>query len=310
MSNEQKAPTVVGAISDQLFGDARVGAKLASPLQAMPRVKALAQAMNVDLTKIKGTGPNGIITEEDVKKAVGATTLSAKESLDYLEKYGPVERKPFVGTRRAISQRLMKTTGGATPLVTHFDTVDVTKLNELRKKQNATYLPFIIKAVIASLKGHPMCAAALDEAKNEIIYLKYYNIGIAVDTEHGLMVPVIRDAAKKSIEEIGNELTSIAKRAKTRKITLDEMRGGSFTVSNVGAVGGMFATPLMPYPQSAILALGRIREEAVVRDGKIEIGKILPLSLTFDHRIVDGADAARFCNKVATLLSSPETLAK
>ncbi|MBI4126764.1 MAG: 2-oxo acid dehydrogenase subunit E2, partial [Deltaproteobacteria bacterium] len=240
--------------------------------------------------------------------AVREPPLQAKESLDYLEKYGPVERKSFVGVRRAIAQRLSKTTGGATPLVTHFDLADVTKLDDVRKKQKATYMPFIIKAVVAALKEHPMLNAALDESTNEIVYLKYYNVGIAVDTPAGLMVPVIKDADKKNVAELGEALTGIAERARTRKISLDEMRGGSFTISNVGAVGGIYATPLMNYPQSAILALGRIRQEPLVREGKVEVGKVLPLSCTFDHRIVDGADAARFCNKVGEVLSQPETL--
>lgn len=303
--NKDKAPTVVGAISEDLgFGE------VVPHVLATPRVKALARELGANLASVKGSGPSGVITEEDVRKAAtpgkASSTLSVSSELTP-EKFGPVERKPFVGTRKSIAARLLKTTTSA-PLVTHFDIADVTALAEFRKKEKVTYLPFLIRAVVRALQENPMLNAMLDEAKNEIVYVKYYNVGIAVDTERGLLVPVIKDADKKNIHELATELQGIAERARNRKIALEEMRGGSFTISNVGAVGGMFATPIMNYPQSAILAVGRIADAPVIHDGRVTAGKTWPLSVTFDHRLVDGADAARFCNVVIEALKNPEHL--
>ncbi|MBI4212076.1 MAG: 2-oxo acid dehydrogenase subunit E2 [Deltaproteobacteria bacterium] len=232
--------------------------------------------------------------------------ISGAQTIDP-DKYGPVERQPFQGVRKSIAARLLKTTT-STPLVTHFDFTDVSAVDAVRKANKLTYMPFFIKAVTEALKEYPRINSQLDEEKGEIVYLKYYNIGIAVDTPAGLMVPVIKDADKKSLAEISQALTDISERARSRTIKLEEMRGGSFTISNVGAVGGVFATPIMNYPQAAILAIGKIREVPMVRSGKIEIGKEVPFSLTFDHRLIDGADAGRFVNKMTELLKEPETM--
>ena len=169
-------------------------------------------------------------------------------------------------------------------------------------------MPFIVKAVIECLKEHRYLNASLDEGAEEIILKKYYNIGIAIDTPDGLMVPVVKGADQKSIMEISKESVELAEKAKQRKLDLMDMKGGSFTITNVGAIGGEYATPIINYPEVAILATGAIRDEAVIIDGKAEIRKILPLSLSFDHRVLDGAEAARFVNAVIKHLEDPDLL--
>lgn len=230
------------------------------------------------------------------------------------DQYGAVEVVPFIGIRKSISKRLKMTTDSVA-MVTHFDFADLTAVAALREKlknegKKLSYMPFIIKAVTKALANpvHKMLNSMLDEEKGEIVYKKYYNIGIAVDTERGLMVPVIPNADKMNLESMAEYLGGIAERARTRKITLDEMRGGTFTVSNVGAVGGVFSTPIMPYPEASILGLGKITDEPMVKNGQIVIGKRLPLFLSFDHRLIDGADAARFLNQVIAELNEPEEL--
>ena len=322
-----KAPTVVGAIAEELsFGtpsspvrrsiSSTTSQTQKSAAPVMPRIRQLAKELGVDLDTLEGSGPGGRITEEDVKRAstskgtekVSATSTASSPGMAAgLEKYGPVVKEPFQGARKSIAERLLKTTTSA-PLVTHFDVADMDAVEKFRQKQKITYMPFFIKAVVSALKQYPQINAVLDEAASQIVYMKYYNIGIAVDTENGLMVPVIKDADKKSLDQLGADLKGISERARTRAISLEEMRGGSFTISNVGAVGGIFATPIMNYPQSAILAIGKIREVPVVRSGKIVIGKDAPLSLTFDHRLIDGADAGRFVNHIIEQLQHPEKL--
>ena len=230
------------------------------------------------------------------------------------DNYGTIEKQPFIGIRKSIAKRLKMTTD-AVAMVTQFDFADVTAVNDLRQKLKAegkkiSYMPFIIKAVtnVLAKEQHKFINAELDEAAGEIIFKKYYNIGIAVDTERGLMVPVISNADKMNLTELSTSLSSIAERARTRSIKLEEMRGGSFTISNVGAVGGIFSTPIMNHPQACILGLGKITDEAMVKNGEIVIGKRMPLFLSFDHSVVDGADAARFLNDIMADLNNPEAL--
>jgi pyruvate dehydrogenase E2 component (dihydrolipoamide acetyltransferase) len=194
------------------------------------------------------------------------------------------------------------------------DEADVTELWELREREKAavkkkgihlTFVPFFIKAVQHALLSHPMLNAAVDEEKEEIVVKKYYNIGIATDTPDGLMVPVIKDADKKTILELASELQELSQKAKERKIRLEDLRGNSFTLSNFGSFGGTYATPIINYPDSAILGTGRIAERPWVKDGQIAIRRILYLSLTFDHRVTDGADAAQFMAKVIQYLEDP-----
>jgi pyruvate dehydrogenase E2 component (dihydrolipoamide acetyltransferase) len=273
---------------------------------ATPAVRALAKELGVDLEGIKGSGPGGSVTREDVAASAG----KAKKAED---SYGQVERVAIRGLRRSIAKNLLTVLRTYAP-VTGMDEADVTELWELREREKAavkkkgihlTFVPFFIKAVQHALLSHPMLNAAVDEEKEEIVVKKYYNIGIATDTPDGLMVPVIKDADKKTILELASELQELSQKAKERKIRLEDLRGNSFTLSNFGSFGGTYATPIINYPDSAILGTGRIAERPWVKDGQIAIRRILYLSLTFDHRVTDGADAAQFMAKVIQYLEDP-----
>lgn len=276
---------------------------------ATPAVRALAKELGVKLETIKGSGPGGSITREDVLEA----SEKAKKAED---QYGPIERIPLKGLRRTIAKNLMQAQK-TTAFVTGMDEADVTELWNLREREkkgmyergiHLTFLPFFIKAVQHSLIEHPRLNASLDEEKEEIILKKYYNIGIAVDTPEGLMVPVIKDVDKKTILELAREIQDLSQKARERKIKLEEMKGSTFTISNYGHFGGTFATPIINYPDVAILGTGKISDKPWVKDGKILIRKILPLSLTFDHRVTDGVDATRFLSKVKDYLEDPGLL--
>lgn len=276
---------------------------------ATPAVRAQAKELGVGLETVKGSGPSGSITSEDLNKAVKKPQVSQ-------DRLGPVERRPLKGLRRTIARNLM-IAQRTTVSVTGMDEADITGLWELREREkkalqakgiHLTFLPFFIKAVHHSLAQHPMLNASVDEEKEEIIVKKYYNIGVAVDTPEGLMVPVIKDADKKTILELAADLQELSRKARERKITLDEMKGSSFTITNYGHFGGTFATPVINYPDVAILGTGRISEKPWVHNGQIVIRKILPLSLTFDHRVTDGVDASQFLTKVIGYLEDPDLL--
>ncbi|MDH4226328.1 MAG: 2-oxo acid dehydrogenase subunit E2 [Deltaproteobacteria bacterium] len=274
---------------------------------APPFVRSLAKKLGVDLTKVKGTGQGGRITEADVK---GTGETVKKEAAD---KYGPVERVALKGVRKAIAKNLVLSQK-STVFVTGMDDADVTALYELREKENAkakkkgvhlTFMPFFIKAAQHALKDFPSLNASMDDEREEVVLKKYYNIGVAIDTDDGLMVSVVRDVDKKTILEIAGEIHELGEKARERKLTLDELKGSSFTITNYGTFGGTYATPVINYPDVAILGTGKVRERPWVVDGKIEIRKILPLSLTFDHRVTDGREAANFLNKVILFLEDP-----
>jgi len=203
------------------------------------------------------------------------------------------------------------------PHVTHVDEVDVTELVALRQRAKEvaaargiklTYLPFIAKALIAALREFPYLNATIDDERQEIVLKRYYNIGIATDTEDGLIVPVVKHADRKSILQIAAEIQYLTEKARQRKIDLEDLRGGTFTITNIGALGGIFSTPIINHPEVAILGVHKIQEKPVVRDGQIVVRSMLPLALSFDHRIVDGAYAARFLNRVMAYLEQPDLL--
>jgi pyruvate dehydrogenase E2 component (dihydrolipoamide acetyltransferase) len=280
-----------------------------APVLATPGVRALAREKGISLDGIHGTGPRGSITREDLLTA--AEKRGAADEIQGLE-----ERIPFRGLCRTIARNLLKS-HQMTVCVTGMEEVDVTELWSLRVRENAgldargihlTYFPFIIKAVQHALREHPLLNASVDEEGEEIILKKYCNIGFAVDTPEGLIVPVLRDVEKKSILELAGELQALTERARQRTITLAEMKGSSFTISNFGQFGGGFATPIINYPDVAILGCGRISDKPWVVNGEIVIRKILPLSLTFDHRVTDGGDATRFLSRVAGYLEDPALL--
>jgi pyruvate dehydrogenase E2 component (dihydrolipoamide acetyltransferase) len=276
---------------------------------ATPAVRALAREKGLSLEGITGTGPRGSITREDLLGAGRKIDVAGDEA-------GEVERIPFRGLRRTIARNLLKS-HQMTVCVTGMEEVDVTELADLRVRENAglddrgihlTYFPFIIKAVQHALREHPLLNAEVDEEGEAIILKKYCNIGFAVDTAEGLVVPVLRNVERKTIIDLALELQALSERARERKITLAEMKGSSFTISNFGQFGGGFATPIINYPDVAILGCGRISDKPWVVQGEIAIRKILPLSLTFDHRVTDGGDATRFLSRVTSYLEDPALL--
>ncbi len=276
---------------------------------ATPAVRALAKELGVKLETIKGSGPGGSITKEDVIE----TSEKAKKAED---QYGVIERMPIRGLRRTIAKNLIQSQK-ITAFVTGMDEADITELWDLREREkkalldkgiHITFLPFFIKAVHHALAEHPLLNASVDEEKEEIIIKKYYNMGIAVDTPDGLMVLVVKDVDKKTILELAREIQDLSQKARDRKIKLEEMKGSTFTITNYGHFGGTFATPIINYPDVAILGTGKISEKPWVKNGQIVIRKILPLSLTFDHRVTDGVDSAKFLSKVINYLEDPALL--
>ncbi|GAB4410071.1 MAG: dihydrolipoamide acetyltransferase family protein [Thermodesulfovibrionales bacterium] len=276
---------------------------------ATPAVRALAKELGVKLETIKGSGPGGSITREDVFEA----SEKARKAED---QYGEIERMPLRGLRRTIAKNLIASQK-TTAFVTGMDEADITELWNFREREkkslmgkgiHLTFLPFFIKAVQHALTEHPLLNSSVDEEKEEIVIKKYYNMGIAVDTPDGLMVPVIKEVDKKTILELAREIQELSVKARERKIRLEEMKGSTFTMTNYGHFGGTFATPIINYPDAAILGTGKIADKPWVRDGQIVIRKILPLSLTFDHRVTDGVDSAKFLSKVIQYLEDPALL--
>lgn len=275
---------------------------------ATPATRRMARELGVDLTKVRGTGPVGRVTEDDVKAASGKVQQTAVQSVRE-------ERVPLRGIRKIIAERMAKSSTTAAQ-VTHVDEADMTELLLLREafKGSAekrgvklTFLPFIIRGIIPALKAFPYVNATLDESGN-VVLKRYYNMGIAVDTEQGLIVAVVRDVDKKDIFDLAKEIEGLAGRARAGQLGLEEVHGSTFTITNVGAIGGLFATPIINYPEVAILGTHKIAKRPVVRNGKVEVRDMIYLSLTFDHRIIDGAYAARFMNKVVQTLQDPKKL--
>jgi pyruvate dehydrogenase E2 component (dihydrolipoamide acetyltransferase) len=311
---------------------------------ASPSVRRLAREIGVDINEVPGSGPGGRISEEDVKnyarqvlasgtkpssrevkRDVELTTedtsathmISMVESVviprlpDFAE-WGEIERKPMTNVRRKTAEHVSY--GWVSPHVTQHDKADITNLEELRKEYGKkaeeaggklTVTAIILKVTASALKVFPQFNTSVDMAGGEIIYKKYYHIGIAVDTDRGLLVPVIRDVDKKNIIELSVELNEISEKARNKKLTIEEMRGGTFTISNLGGIGGTYFTPIINFPEVAILGVSRSSVEPVFIDGQFEPRLMLPLSLSYDHRVIDGADAARFLRWVAEALEQP-----
>ncbi|RXZ81850.1 2-oxo acid dehydrogenase subunit E2 [Paenibacillaceae bacterium] len=301
---------------------------------ATPSVRKFAREKGVDLTGVAGTGKNSRITREDVEQAAAggtsapveaaATDTAPAANAPAQSKAAPAavqgnlaeERVPFKGIRKIIAGAMSKSVYTA-PHVTIMDEVDVTKLVEFRTKVKpvaeqkgikVTYLPFIVKALVAALRQFPIMNSTLDEQNQEIVYKKYYNIGIATDTENGLIVPVIDEADRKSIWMIADKIRDLATRGRDGKLAASELKGSTVTISNIGSAGGMFFTPVINFPEVAILGTGRISEKAIVRNGEIVAAPVMALSLSFDHRLIDGATAQNFMNYIKQLLNDPELL--
>ena len=290
---------------------------------ATPRVRQLARSLGVDILRVAGTAQGKRITEEDIRKAGRGAPPSAMPQPQMIaqvpiskvsfEKWGSVLRIPLKGIRKAIAEHM--TEAWAIPHVTHMDEADATDLSNRREKEKSeaekkgytlTYLPFIAKAVIAALRLHPYFNASLDG--EDIVVKKYYNLGIAVDTSNGLMVPSIKNADKLSMLELAREMQTLAEKCRERTIGVEELQGGTFTLTNIGSIGGIMATPIINSPEVAILGLGAVREKPVVQNGKIVVRKMLPLFLSFDHRVADGAAAAKFMNDIIRHIEDPDLM--
>ncbi len=279
---------------------------------ATPLVRALAKKLGVDLGRLDATGPGGRITEKDVRGAAEGRV----EAVVSEDKYGPVERIQIRGVRRAIARNLIAATKN-TAVVTGMDEADMTRLWDLRKREKGvakergihlTFIPFFMKAAQHALRDHPHLNASVDEDRIEIIVKKYYNIGIAVDTPDGLMVSVVKDVDKKTILDLAQEVQELGTKARQRKIKLDELKGSSFTITNYGSFGGLYATPIINHPDVAILGTGKIKLKPWVVDGEVVPRRILPISFTFDHRVVDGREAASFMSRFIRYVEDPGLL--
>jgi pyruvate dehydrogenase E2 component (dihydrolipoamide acetyltransferase) len=284
---------------------------------ATPATRRLARELGVDIATVKGSGPQGRVTDEDVRKtSPGGSAQTTVTVQRPAQVGGREELVPLRGIRRTIAERMVKSQQTAAQ-VTHVDEADMTELVQLREafKGSAekrgvhlTYLPLILKALVPALKEFPYLNSSLDEQAGNIVLKHYYNIGIATDTEQGLVVPVVKDVDRKDIFELAGEIEKLAEKARNGTLTLDEVRGSTFTITNVGSIGGIFATPIINLPEAAILGLHKISKRPVVRDGKVEIRDVTNLSLTFDHRILDGAYAARFLSRVIDIIQDTKKL--
>ena len=298
------------------------------PAPAGPATRRLARQLGVDLHAVAGSAAGGRITQEDVKSHVkqamedgGAASGGggfAPPPLPDFTKWGPVEREPMNKIARSAAANLSMC-WNVIPHVTQHDLIDITDLEAARRRYaekakktgapKVTMTAIAMKASVVCLKEFPKFNSSLDPLTNEIVYRKYFNIGCAVDTPNGLLVPVIKDCDQKSVAEIGAELADVAGRARDRKVTLDEMQGSCFTITNLGGIGGTAFTPIVNYPEVAILGMSRSRKELQIVDGEIDERLMLPLSMSYDHRVVNGADAARFVVRLGQLLNDAFNLA-
>lgn len=300
------------------------GAEHRDPIPAAPSVRRLARELGVDIYEVKGSGPGGRISEEDVKgytKTLLVTAVSAAQvprgpaepKLPDFSKWGRVERVSMRGVRRKTAEHLREA-WNTVPHVTQNDRADITELEQLRSRfapkveeagGKMTVTAIALKICASALKIFPQFNASIDMAKEEIVYKQYFNIGVAVDTERGLLVPVIRDVDKKNIVELAAELSQMSKKARDKKLAPEEMEGGTFTITNLGGIGGTGFSPIVNHPEVAILGISRSRTEPEWIDGKFEPRLIMPLSLSYDHRLIDGADAARFLRWIAEAFEQP-----
>jgi len=293
---------------------------------ATPHTRHLARELGVDINTVDGSGPRGRVTDDDIKNAVKAappvapriprTAAVSHEAstigFDF-EKYGPTRREPLKGIRKRIAEVMVRSFS-TIPHVAHGDEADVSELLKVVKQQKPmaeargiklSVTAFIVKAIVSALKQFPEVNSSLDEETGDLVFKEYYHIGIATDTEHGLMVPVVKDADKKSIMQIAGEIQQLAEKARSREIDLEELRGGTFSITNLGGIGGTYATPIIQHPQVAILGVLAARKKPVVVDDEIVVRTIMPLVISFDHRLLDGAGMGRFMNYLVSLLEDP-----
>ena len=298
---------------------------------AAPSVRRLAREVGVNIDEVQGSGPEGRISEADVKEharrilssmpsvasaaaasSAGAAARPAMPLPDF-SRWGEIERQPMSNIRRTTAERLSHA-WNTIPHVTQFDKADITAMEELRRKYreqvtaaggNLTVTAMLVKVIATAVKQFPQFNSSLDPQTNEIVYKKYVNVGVAVDTDRGLLVPVVRNADRKNITEIAIDVHQLAEKARNRKLTLEEMSGGGITISNLGGIGGTYFTPIVNWPEVAILGVSRGIIEPVWRSDKFEPRQLLPLSLSYDHRVIDGADAMRFLRWVVEAVEQP-----
>ncbi|MBM4114474.1 MAG: 2-oxo acid dehydrogenase subunit E2 [Phycisphaerae bacterium] len=322
--------TVVGTMSGTLTVSDRFARKpehtVAAPVRgkalATPAVRRIAREMGIDINKVAGTGHSGRVTASDVHGFAGGSkaaagfaprAVAASIPMPPVDKDGVSQRIAFRGVRRKIAESLERSVRTAVHF-TVVDEADVTALDRRRREyskvvgQKLSMMPFIMAAIVRALRKHPSLNANVDDANSEILIKGVINLSIAVDTDSGLMVPVVRNADQCTLVDLANQVKVLAGRCRDRTISREESMGGTFTLSNVGSYGGMFATPIINYPEVAILAAGRTKERVLVKDGRFYAGLVLPLSLSCDHRVVDGAEGARFLNTVVGLLEDPSSL--
>lgn len=300
---------------------------------AAPAVRKLAREMGIDIDRVPGSGPGGRVTKEDVEKAAAGGRQQAPSAapasapmtqpkpqvpagpvggIADADKWGTVRRVPLSQIRKTIATQMARS-AYTIPHVTHGDEADITQLEETRKKLNEitsgdpklTVMTFVTRAVCLALRKHPIFNSSFDDQGGQIIYKDYINMGIAVDTERGLVVPVVRNCDTLSLRGIAAALKGISDRVRTNQFAIDDLRGGTFTITNVGALGGTFSTPIINFPEVAILGLGRARKIPVLRNGQLAESLIVPLNMSFDHRATDGANASRFCRDIIAYLENP-----
>lgn len=304
---------------------------------AGPATRRLARELGVDLSRVKASGSSGRITREDVISAVrqlnasiGTATASAPASAPKAapakaasdagdtdkDAYGAIRREKMSKIRRTIAKNMARS-ASTIPHVTNFDDADITELEHIRRDSSnefshpnvkLTMMAFVMKAVAHSLRQHPMLNASLDMETEEVVYKDYVNLGVAVDTDRGLVVPVVRNVDSLSIPTIAKEIMEVAGRARSSQFSIDELRGGTFTISNMGAVGGQYSTPIINHPEVAVLLVGRSRKVPTYLGDNLVPRLMMPLSLSYDHRLVDGGAAARFLNEVINYLQTPGRL--
>ena len=319
-TKEEKPATTIQAASTKIEPLAAQ-----KDVAAAPSVRRFAREIGIDISQVPASGPGGRISIEDVKafskqlntsgalrSSIGAGTIMSQRLPDFT-RWGETERKPMNMDRKKTGEHLAYA-WMSIPHVTQFDRADITEIENLRKRfakkaenlgGKLTITAFILKVIASGLKNFPQFNASIDVEKNEIIYKKYYHIGVAVDTDRGLIVPIIRDVDKKNIIQIAVELNGIAERARTKKTTIEEMQGGSFTITNLGGIGGTAFTPIVNSPEVAILGLSRATIESVYANNKFIPRFMLPLSLSYDHRLIDGADGARFLRWICEAIQQP-----
>ncbi|MDQ6596802.1 2-oxo acid dehydrogenase subunit E2 [Bacillus salipaludis] len=330
-TKQEAAPAAQAAVTAAAVTQPQADVDPNRRIIAMPSVRKYAREKGIEIAHVAGSGKNGRIMKADIDAflsggapAVPVETAAVSEEVNVeVPKAAPIPqgeypetREKMSGIRKAIAKAMVNSKHTA-PHVTLMDEIDVTKLVAHRKKFKEvaaakgiklTFLPYIVKALTSALREFPALNTSLDDATSEIIHKHYYNIGIAADTEKGLLVPVVKDADRKSVFNISNEINELATKARDGKLAPNEMKGASCTISNIGSAGGQWFTPVINHPEVAILGVGRIAEKPIVRDGEIVAAPVLALSLSFDHRMIDGATAQNAMNHIKRLLNDPELL--